>query len=147
MPKEECAVSVQRWEKREGMPVHRHQHDRMGSVYAFSSELDAWVQSRKLHLEQEEDKQADTPADAEADRRPSQTWRLRRWLVLAGVAAVAFFTSRWRYTAISFHESSRSSGTLTDGGVPGDGSAIAPPDWSAGMRARELDCSAVAGNP
>jgi hypothetical protein len=24
----------QRWEKREGMPVHRHQHDRMGSVYA-----------------------------------------------------------------------------------------------------------------
>ena len=36
-------TTVQRWEKREGMPVHRHQHDRMGSVYAFSSELDAWV--------------------------------------------------------------------------------------------------------
>src|ERR1700679_3188686 len=25
-------TTVQRWEKREGMPVHRHQHDRMGSV-------------------------------------------------------------------------------------------------------------------
>src|ERR1700730_8001800 len=47
-------TSVQRWEKREGMPVHRHVHDRMGSVYAFSSELDAWVQSRKLRLEDEE---------------------------------------------------------------------------------------------
>ena len=28
-------TTVQRWEKREGMPVHRHLHDRMGSVYAF----------------------------------------------------------------------------------------------------------------
>jgi hypothetical protein len=25
-------TTVQRWEKREGMPVHRHQHDRMGSA-------------------------------------------------------------------------------------------------------------------
>ena len=25
-------TTVQRWEKREGMPVHRHVHDRMGSV-------------------------------------------------------------------------------------------------------------------
>ena len=39
-------TTVQRWEKREGMPVHRHQHDRMGSVYAFRSELDAWARSR-----------------------------------------------------------------------------------------------------
>jgi hypothetical protein len=31
-------TTVQRWEKREGMPVHRHQHDRMGSVCAFSSD-------------------------------------------------------------------------------------------------------------
>ncbi len=47
-------TTVQRWEKRERMPVHRHLHDRIGSVYAFSSELDAWVQSRKLRLEEEE---------------------------------------------------------------------------------------------
>ena len=39
-------TTVQRWEKREGMPVHRHLHDRMGSVYAFRSELDAWARSR-----------------------------------------------------------------------------------------------------
>jgi Tol biopolymer transport system component len=37
-------TTVQRWEKREGMPVHRHQHGKMGSVYAFQSELDAWMQ-------------------------------------------------------------------------------------------------------
>jgi tetratricopeptide (TPR) repeat protein len=39
-------TTVQRWEKREGMPVHRHLHDRMGSVYASRAELDAWTQSR-----------------------------------------------------------------------------------------------------
>ena len=39
-------TTVQRWEKREGMPVHRHVHDKMGSVYAFQSELDAWMQGR-----------------------------------------------------------------------------------------------------
>jgi hypothetical protein len=41
-------TTVQRWEKREGMPVHRHQHDRIGSVYAFRSELEAWALSRNL---------------------------------------------------------------------------------------------------
>ena len=45
-------TTVQRWEKRESMPVHRHVHDRMGSVYAFRSELDAWVRSRH-HASQE----------------------------------------------------------------------------------------------
>jgi Tol biopolymer transport system component len=42
--------TVQRWEKREGMPVHRHLHDKLGSVYAFPAELDAWWQSRQMRL-------------------------------------------------------------------------------------------------
>ena len=82
--------TVQRWEKREGMPIHRHVHDKRGSVYALSSELDAWLQSRNLSLEVEEkDQGVETAVDGEDDRRPTQTWRLRRWLVLAGAAAVA----------------------------------------------------------
>ena len=40
-------TTVQRWEKREGMPVHRHVHDKGGSVYALTEELDAWIQSRR----------------------------------------------------------------------------------------------------
>jgi Tol biopolymer transport system component len=43
-------TTVQRWERREGMPVHRHVHDKQGSVYAFRSELDAWWQSRRGKL-------------------------------------------------------------------------------------------------
>src|SRR5882762_5296276 len=46
-------TTVQRWEKREGMPVHRHLHDRAGSIYASRAELDAWVQSRSLRANQE----------------------------------------------------------------------------------------------
>ena len=41
-------TTVQRWEKREGMPVRRHLHDKLGSVFAFRSELDAWARSRNL---------------------------------------------------------------------------------------------------
>jgi TolB-like protein len=86
-------TTVQRWEKREGMPVHRHLHDRMGSVYAFSLELDAWVQSRKLPLEEEEKGlRAERPADEEVDVRPTGTSRARLWLILGGVAGLALIS-------------------------------------------------------
>jgi TolB-like protein/Tfp pilus assembly protein PilF len=38
--------TVQRWERREGLPIHRHLHDKQGSIYAFRSELDAWQRDR-----------------------------------------------------------------------------------------------------
>ncbi len=34
--------TVQLWEKNEGLPVHRHFHKQMGSVYALRSELERW---------------------------------------------------------------------------------------------------------
>lgn len=40
--------TVQRWEKRENLPVHRHQHDKLGSVYAFRAELAQWFQTRQV---------------------------------------------------------------------------------------------------
>jgi len=46
-------TTVQRWEKREGMPIHRHVHDKRGSVYAFRSELDAWMRNRRPQAEEE----------------------------------------------------------------------------------------------
>lgn len=39
--------TVQLWEKGEGLPIHRHQHARQGSVYAFKSELDVWRNARR----------------------------------------------------------------------------------------------------
>jgi len=40
-------TTVRRWEKSEGLPVHRLFHSKLGSLYAYSSELDAWVESRR----------------------------------------------------------------------------------------------------
>lgn len=39
--------TAQRWEKKEGLPVHRHRHDKLGSIYAFRAELTAWFNSRQ----------------------------------------------------------------------------------------------------
>ena len=39
--------TVRRWEKSEGLPVHRHVHEKQATVYAYHSELDAWLESRR----------------------------------------------------------------------------------------------------
>jgi TolB-like protein/tetratricopeptide (TPR) repeat protein len=39
-------TTVRRWEKREGLPVHRLHHSKLGSVYAYTRELDAWRTER-----------------------------------------------------------------------------------------------------
>jgi len=41
-------VTARRWEKEEGLPVHRHSHKRRASVYAYPSEIEAWRTSRKV---------------------------------------------------------------------------------------------------
>jgi TolB-like protein len=38
--------TARRWERDEGLPVHRHVHRVLGSVYAYRSEIDAWQRSR-----------------------------------------------------------------------------------------------------
>ena len=38
--------TVRRWEEKEGLPIHRLQHDKRGSVYTYGSELDWWRESR-----------------------------------------------------------------------------------------------------
>lgn len=40
--------TVRRWEAAEGLPVHRHMHQSLGSVYAYKSEIDAWRQTGPL---------------------------------------------------------------------------------------------------
>ena len=47
------ARTVQRWEREEGLPVHRLRHDKLGSVYAYPEELDAWWSARAAELKDE----------------------------------------------------------------------------------------------
>ena len=39
-------TTIRRWEKHEGLPVHRHRHTKLGSIYAYTRELDTWFESR-----------------------------------------------------------------------------------------------------
>jgi TolB-like protein/Tfp pilus assembly protein PilF len=39
-------TTLRRWEKHEGLPIHRLHHGKLGSVYAYRSELDAWRRQR-----------------------------------------------------------------------------------------------------
>src|SRR5689334_12104954 len=38
--------TVQMWEKHEGLPVHRHFHNRRSTVFAFRAEIEAWARGR-----------------------------------------------------------------------------------------------------
>jgi TolB-like protein len=39
--------TVQRWENTEGLPIHRHEHQKKSTVYAYAGELDAWFKKRQ----------------------------------------------------------------------------------------------------
>jgi hypothetical protein len=43
-------ATVQRWEKSEHLPVHRHMHCKIGSVYGFTDEFDTWLLGRDAVL-------------------------------------------------------------------------------------------------
>ncbi|MGH9737682.1 MAG: tetratricopeptide repeat protein [Candidatus Acidiferrales bacterium] len=83
-------TTVQRWEKREAMPVHRHLHDKRGSVYALGSELDAWQQGRKpVAIDGDKEPEQESPTFVEGQRRGITALRYSRWALLAGLATVA----------------------------------------------------------
>jgi len=46
--------TVHRWEKDEGLPVHRQLHKELGSVFAYKRELDAWMLTRSTPGELEQ---------------------------------------------------------------------------------------------
>jgi TolB-like protein len=41
--------TVRRWEENEGLPIHRLLHEKRGSVYAYTDELEGWWESRQSH--------------------------------------------------------------------------------------------------
>lgn len=94
-------TTVQRWEKREGMPVHRHLHDKRGSVYALASELEEWLQSRKIQPEEEQAESAKDGPTIPAVDAPKAKSDAVRWVGFAVVAvltvsAIAYFVARDR---------------------------------------------------
>jgi Tol biopolymer transport system component len=87
-------TTVRRWEKREGMPVHRHVHDRMGSVYAFRAELDAWARGRNNQTADNgrtaQENESDAPLLIVASPRPSTVVGSRnKWIFVFASALLA----------------------------------------------------------
>jgi Tol biopolymer transport system component len=81
-------TTVQRWEKREGMPVHRHVHDKLGSVYAYRSELDAWMSGRKPAVNEPPPLE---PATAERAPLRRAAWAAAAALVILLVMAAVWW--------------------------------------------------------
>jgi serine/threonine-protein kinase len=80
--------TVQRWEKKEGLPVHRLPHDKLGSVFAFKPELDAWWNRGRQRLEA-----------AEAATPGRKTATLGEWWASVRTAlhtSVVAFRASWR---------------------------------------------------
>ncbi len=75
--------TVQLWEKKEGLPVHRHAHIARATVYAYPDELDAWLAERK--------QKASASGDAEAalNEAPERQRREPLYVALAIVLLVA----------------------------------------------------------
>jgi tetratricopeptide (TPR) repeat protein len=105
--------TVQRWEKDESLPVHRHQHRDRASVFAYKAEIDAWWHNDHARLESRDreggEEQGETeiptvlPAFGQSEGQPPVEtgaensgkqpfivrYRRQLWLAGAAVAAVA----------------------------------------------------------
>ena len=92
-------TTAQRWERREAMPVHRHLHEKQGSVYAYRSELDAWSQRRRTEIGVAEEPASEpvvqsgvAPFSLQDGRRGT---RRRLVTVLGGVLVAVLGISAW----------------------------------------------------
>src|SRR5215510_8539721 len=70
--------TVTRWEREEGLPVHRHLHSKAGTVYAYKEELDTWWNARRAQLE-----------DPQPSRETATPLHRGRGLILAGAISTA----------------------------------------------------------
>jgi Tol biopolymer transport system component len=76
------------------MPVHRHLHDKIGSVYASRGELDAWSRSRKLETARPAESGGAGTASVQAERAPHVRWK-PLFVVVGVVSVVAIATGIW----------------------------------------------------
>jgi hypothetical protein len=118
--------TVQRWEKEEGLPVHRHRHRRGNSVYADPEELRAWWSQQRADLTAQ-------PAAAGRRVRPAawvtRVGRRRPSARLAGALAglVVVAAAGWALLTFGFDRgANRPIAIATISGKP-DGSSASPP--------------------
>jgi len=75
--------TVQRWEREESLPIHRHEHKKQATVYAYRAEIDHWRATRDQ-----------TNLDRKSSHRKSRFLRFALLAVVAVVLAAAIWYSR-----------------------------------------------------
>lgn len=132
-------TTVQRWEKRERMPVHRHVHDKLGSVWALRSELDAWTRGRVAYAPASSSEAGELQPVVPARAAASPVARRRGvWMAMTIVVAVTLCAAAvwwrlertdllWRNPVADavFHRISDSEGTEPAAAVSRDGRFVA----------------------
>lgn len=118
--------TVQRWEKTAALPVYRHASDKVGAVYAYKSELDAWRERQR-------------PQENGVRRYP-RAWILTG-VVLAALGAAWFAVDRLARGRLQVNPSVSGitarqlwTGLRTDplGSVTPDGRMVSFADWETG---------------
>ena len=119
--------TVQRWEKEEGLPVHRHTHRSRSSVYAYASEIDRWRAARKVVIE--------PPPSAPLWRRlltPSFAVTLAMCLVMVGNGIRPMVAGQGQTRTLIC------SGAGCDGAISPDGKSMAIQLAQGGIGVRNL---------
>ncbi len=84
--------TVQRWEREEGLPVHRLAHEKRGSIYARRDELAAWWERRRLALAPAVPGPGDAPAAPRLER-VTRTAVMTSWPALSSDARLVAYVS------------------------------------------------------
>lgn len=103
--------TVQRWEKREGLPVHRHTHLRGSTVYAFKTEIGIWLAGRRQTESEAHLMQKQSKCTANGFNPPRHVMRqiflaCRLWLAIVERESYQALTkrssliSRWRHMIV-----------------------------------------------
>jgi len=66
--------TVQRWEREEGLPVHRLAHEKRGTVYAHKHEVAAWWESRRVDLSAQSSEAAEAARPVAGPSLDRLTW-------------------------------------------------------------------------
>ena len=86
--------TVQRWERSESMPVHRHTHLEGSTVFAFKAEIDIWLtRRRQIHSEAYPTQKHSTCATNELNPPPRVMRQMfaafRLWLAIGRAAFIS----------------------------------------------------------